>query len=100
MAGVISRSNSSNSLSNWAFNWARSFWMAVICSTDARYADVVPKLAAALDEAGARTVIVAGRPGEHEEAWRAAGVDGFIHMGCDQLRILTDLLREEGVLHV
>jgi methylmalonyl-CoA mutase len=74
--------------------------MAVICSSDARYAEVVPELAKALTSRGARTVLVAGRPGEYEAAWREAGVTGFIHLGCDRIRILEDLLREEGVLHV
>jgi methylmalonyl-CoA mutase len=74
--------------------------MAVICSSDERYPEVVPELAAALEAAGARTVLLAGRPGEHEEAWRAAGVTGFVHIGSDQVRTLADLLREEGVLHV
>ena len=74
--------------------------MAVICSSDARYETVVAELARALDTAGARTVLVAGRPGDHERAWRDAGVAGFIHVGCDQVRVLTDLLKEEGVLHV
>jgi methylmalonyl-CoA mutase len=74
--------------------------MAVICSSDARYPEVVPELAAALDDAGARTILLAGKPGDHETAWRAAGVTGFIHIGCDQVRLLVDLLQEEGVLHV
>jgi methylmalonyl-CoA mutase len=74
--------------------------MAVICSSDKRYPDVVPELAAGLESRGARTVLVAGKPGEHETAWRASGVTGFIHMGCDQHRMLVDLLQEEGVLHV
>ena len=74
--------------------------MAVICSSDSRYPDVVPELAAGLETRGARTVLLAGKPGEHETAWRASGVTGFIHMGCDQYRLLVDLLQEEGVLHV
>jgi methylmalonyl-CoA mutase len=74
--------------------------MAVICSSDARYPDLVPGLASALEERGARTVLVAGRPGEHETGWRSAGVTGFVHLGCDQYGMLVDLLREEGVLHV
>jgi len=74
--------------------------MAVICSSDARYPDVVPDLAAALEGRGARTVLVAGKPGDHEEAWRKAGVTGFIHMGCNVYQMLVDLLQEEGVLHV
>jgi len=74
--------------------------MAVICSSDARYPDLVPELARMLEDRGARTVLVAGKPGEHETAWRSAGVTGFIHIGCDQYRMLVDLLEEEGVLHV
>lgn len=74
--------------------------MAVICSSDKRYPDVVPELAAGLEKCGARTVLLAGKPGEHETAWRASGVTGFIHMGCDQWQMLVDLLQEEGVLHV
>ncbi len=74
--------------------------MAVICSSDKRYPDVVPELAAGLEKNGARTVLLAGKPGEHETAWRASGVTGFIHMGCDQYQMLVDLLQEEGVLHV
>jgi methylmalonyl-CoA mutase len=74
--------------------------MAVICSSDARYPEVVPPLAAALEGAGARTVLLAGKPGEHEEEWRSAGVTGFIHLGCNVHQMLVDLLQEEGVLHV
>ena len=62
--------------------------------------DLRPDLAAGLEKRGARTVLVAGKPGEHETAWRESGVTGFIHMGCDQVRLLVDLLQEEGVLHV
>jgi len=69
--------------------------IAVICSTDRHYATVVPELAARLKQAGARTVVLAGRPGEAEEAWRAAGVDRFIYMRCDVLETLWTLLREE-----
>jgi methylmalonyl-CoA mutase len=74
--------------------------MAVICSSDSLYPDVVPELAAALEDRGARTVLLAGKPGEHENTWREAGVTGFIHIGCDQYQMLVDLLQEEGVLHV
>jgi methylmalonyl-CoA mutase len=74
--------------------------MAVICSSDSLYPEVVPELARALVERGARTVLLAGRPGEYERSWRDAGVTGFIYAGCDQYRMLADLLREEGVLHV
>lgn len=72
--------------------------IAVICSSDKRYPEIVPALAARLREAGARTVILAGRPGEHESGYRAAGVDRFIFMGCDVVEALRGLLHEEGAL--
>jgi methylmalonyl-CoA mutase len=74
--------------------------VAVICSSDAVYEKLIPELVPALEAAGARTVLLAGDPGEHEEAWREAGVVGFIHRGCDHYQLLVDLLQEEGVLHV
>ena len=74
--------------------------MVVICSSDSRYSEMVPELAAALEDRGARTVLLAGKPGKHENTWREAGVTGFIHIGCDQYQMLVDLLQEEGVIHV
>lgn len=72
--------------------------IAVICSTDDRYGTLAAPMATALHAAGARTVLLAGRPGAQEAAYRAAGIDRFIFMKCDALAILRDLLREEGVL--
>ena len=72
--------------------------IAVICSSDRLYETIVAEVAPKLREAGARTVILAGRPGEREEAYRAAGVDRFVFLGCDVLAILRELLAEEGVL--
>ncbi|MBK9302603.1 MAG: methylmalonyl-CoA mutase [bacterium] len=66
--------------------------LAVICSTDELYAERLPAAAAALKGAGAATVVVAGRMGEHEAAWRAAGVDRAIYLGCDVLETLGALL--------
>jgi methylmalonyl-CoA mutase len=71
--------------------------VAVICSSDKLYPELVPQLAPQLKAVGARTVVVAGNPGANEAAWRAAGVDRFIFMKCDVLATLRDLLREEGV---
>ncbi len=71
---------------------------AVICSTDETYPELVPDLARALKATGARAVIVAGRPGEHEEAWREAGVDFFAHLGCDGETLLKALLERLEVL--
>jgi methylmalonyl-CoA mutase len=73
--------------------------VAVICSSDKLYPDVVPQLAPRLKAAGARSVVLAGNPGGNEAAWRAAGVDRFIFIKCDVLATLRDMLREEGVLN-
>ncbi|MCB9913961.1 MAG: hypothetical protein H6828_02285 [Planctomycetes bacterium] len=65
--------------------------LCVICSSDARYAEAVPELAPELARRGA-LVVVAGRAGEREDAWRAAGVAHFVHLGCDALASLAALL--------
>lgn len=72
--------------------------IAVICSSDKLYVEVVPDVAAQLKAAGARTVVLAGNPGDNEAAWQSAGVDRFIFIKCDVLSILRELLVEEGVL--
>lgn len=71
---------------------------AVICSSDALYERHVAALAPALRLAGARTVILAGHPGEREGAYREAGVDRFIYVRCDVVATLRALLQEEGAL--
>jgi methylmalonyl-CoA mutase len=72
--------------------------VAAICAADPRYPDLVPELAPMLHAAGARTVVLAGRPGERELDFRNAGVDRFVYMGCDVLATLTELMHEEGAL--
>jgi methylmalonyl-CoA mutase len=72
--------------------------VAVICSSDKLYPEVVPQVAPKLKAAGARSVVLAGNPGANEAAWRAAGVDRCIFIKCDVLATLRDMLREEGVL--
>jgi methylmalonyl-CoA mutase len=72
--------------------------IAVICSSDKLYPDIVPKVAPALKGAGARTVVLAGNPAANENPWREAGVDRFIFIKCDVLGTLREMLREEGVL--
>jgi methylmalonyl-CoA mutase len=72
--------------------------VAVICSSDKLYPEVVPQVAPRLKAAGARSVVLAGNPGASEAAWRGAGVDRFIFIKCDVLATLREMLREEGVL--
>jgi methylmalonyl-CoA mutase len=72
--------------------------VAVLCSSDKLYPDLVPQAAPKLKAAGARAVVLAGNPGANEAAWRSAGVDRFIFIKCDVLATLRDMLRDEGVL--
>ncbi len=72
--------------------------IAVICSSDKLYPELVPPLAAKLKSTGAKTVVLAGNPGANEEAWRKAGVDRFIFVKCDVLATLREMLQAHGVL--
>ncbi|HKK71710.1 MAG TPA: methylmalonyl-CoA mutase family protein [Candidatus Krumholzibacteria bacterium] len=65
---------------------------AVICGTDARYAEQAADVARALRREGVPLVWLAGRPGDHEDAWRSAGVDRFVHMGVDVIEVLREAL--------
>ncbi len=71
--------------------------LAVICGTDEQYVEWVPKLAPLLAKAGAVEVLVAGRPGEQEATYKAAGVTGFIFVGSDVAATLSSLLDRSGV---
>lgn len=70
---------------------------AAICSTDEAYAEHAEPLARALRERGARFVVLAGRPGEREPAYRAAGIDHFVSLGGDAEQALAALLQQLGV---
>ena len=60
---------------------------ACLCSSDKVYEAETAETAQALRAAGA-TVHLAGRPGDHEAAWNAAGVKTYIYVGCDVLATL------------
>ncbi|MCW2930254.1 MAG: methylmalonyl-CoA mutase small subunit [Actinomycetia bacterium] len=63
--------------------------VACICSSDALYAEYAEAAAAALKAAGARRVVLAGRPGDRREAYQSAGVDDFGYAGGDAVATLT-----------
>ncbi len=67
-----------------------------ICGSDEAYRHHAAGFASALKRAGAHHVMLAGRPGENEAAWRAAGVNDFIFAGCDAVAALTEALRVAG----
>lgn len=62
--------------------------LACLCSSDKVYEKEAVAAAQALKAAGAKYIYLAGRPGEHEPALRAAGVQAFIYEGCDALATL------------
>jgi methylmalonyl-CoA mutase len=62
--------------------------LVCLCSSDAVYATNAIDAARALKEAGATLVYLAGRAGEKEAEYRAAGVDDFIFAGGDALATL------------
>lgn len=63
--------------------------VAVICSSDRIYDEHAESVARALKGAGARRVVLAGKP---RDAYRQAGVDSFAHVGCDAVALVTDLV--------
>lgn len=62
-----------------------------LCSSDALYAEQAEATAAALREAGAEHVFLAGRPGPY------AGVDTYVFAGCDAVAVLRATLDRMGV---
>ncbi|MGW7547638.1 methylmalonyl-CoA mutase family protein [Streptomyces sp. NPDC054770] len=63
---------------------------AVLCSSDALYAEQAEQTAESLKAAGARHVVLAGR-GEF------AGVDSYVFAGCDAVAVLSETLDRMGV---
>lgn len=70
--------------------------IAIVCGTDERYATDAVATVKALKEAGARRVLLAGKPGALEASLKEAGLDGSIFVGCDALATLADLLGDEA----
>ena len=69
---------------------------ACICSADAVNAALAEPTARALKSAGARLVLMAGKPGETEAALRSAGVDQFLSAGADATAVLKGLHERLG----
>lgn len=64
--------------------------VACICSSDAVYRDQAQDLARKLKNDGYKFVFLAGKPGDDEQALRAAGIDGFLYAGCNVLESLSN----------
>ncbi|MGD9966927.1 MAG: methylmalonyl-CoA mutase family protein [Hyphomonadaceae bacterium] len=65
--------------------------VAVITGVDARYAEHAENAAQRLKAAGADWVLLAGKPGEREKAYRAAGIDQFVFAGQNAVSELETL---------
>jgi methylmalonyl-CoA mutase len=71
--------------------------IVVIVALDETYPEAVPAVARSVKaERPEATVIVAGWPADHVEAFREAGVDEFIHLKCDAFAILAKLAETVG----
>lgn len=70
---------------------------AMIVGADARYALEADAAARALKEAGCAWVMLAGKPGDREDALRAAGVDQFVFAGQNALDALDTVHKALGI---
>ncbi len=66
--------------------------LAILCSSDALYAEGAEPAARALKAKGAARVYLAGRPGDLQTALVAAGVDTFLFAGMDAVLALDQAL--------
>ncbi|GHV35779.1 methylmalonyl-CoA mutase [Synergistales bacterium] len=73
--------------------------IAVICSTDATYPELVPSLAKLIKAKSPSTkVFLAGAPAEEfKQSYTDAGVDDFIHVRSNCLAMLTDMQKGKGM---
>lgn len=73
--------------------------VAVICSTDATYPELVPPLAKAIKAARPEmTVMLAGAPApEFKQSYLDAGVDEFIHVKANCYDILSNIQSARGI---
>ena len=67
--------------------------LACLCSSDKAYAQHAATAAKALQQASAKHIYLAGRPGEQEAPLRSAGIGEFIFAGSDALAVLEDAYR-------
>jgi methylmalonyl-CoA mutase len=67
--------------------------LLILCSSDPEYLAFAQEVCAAAKI----PVIVAGNPKDQIDALKAAGVQGFVHVGCDAVATLTDWQNRLGV---
>jgi methylmalonyl-CoA mutase len=74
--------------------------VAVLCGSDEAYTTWVAELAPLLKQAGAKRIVLAGRPAasELEAQYKQAGVTDFIFMGADVVKMMGELLAQVEVV--
>src|SRR5262249_55287131 len=73
--------------------------LACLCSSDTVYGELAEAAIRALKAAGARQVLLAGRPARLEAPLTAAGLDGFIFAGGNMLASLGSIYQALGISH-
>jgi methylmalonyl-CoA mutase len=96
--GVISPNGFPNVAAALEAATASQARVAVICSTDETYPELVPPLAQGLKQRiPGLIVVLAGYPADQVAAYRQAGVDDFIHLRANALEVLQQLQQRVGV---
>jgi methylmalonyl-CoA mutase len=73
--------------------------IVVITSTDDNYAEHVENISKGIKEVNKDAyIIVAGAPGDSENAWREAGVDDFVNVKVNNYEMLKTLFTKIGVI--
>ncbi len=72
--------------------------IAILCSADPVYEEMVPSVAPALKAAGCEYLFLAGHPGDKKDAYTGAGVDDFIFLGGNVLETTRSALERLGVI--
>jgi methylmalonyl-CoA mutase len=70
----------------------------VAVGLDDTYVGQIPELAKALKAGGAKKVLVAGLLKEHSDAFKASGIDDFVHIKSDVHAVLSGLAKDLGVI--
>ena len=72
--------------------------IACLCGRDDDYDLMAEDAARALGAAGARAILIARKRADGDDPLRAAGLTGYVHMGCDAEAVLRGLLELEGAV--
>ena len=73
--------------------------IAIICSTDDTYPELVPVLAKGIKAStpGMKVMVAGAAPAELKDEWAAAGVDEYVNVKANCLAILTAIQKERRI---